>query len=245
MSEERTDPYEPLTDEDGDAEIDDTLFTAWSRKTQLEVRTHIPATVVSYDAATQLCTCTVDALMVLAARDGTMPEGAQSSIGDGADMSAVMRPITLEGVRVLWPRTSAGYLTLPLSLGDTGLLLVSDRALDHWHAKGIPVDPVSSALFDLGSSLFLPGLCHDGNVIAPAPAGDAAVLHGPMVLLGRDATELVALAAKVKSFVAAVLDAMVPSPTPDGGAAAIAAGKAFVASADADALIGAMTVKAK
>jgi hypothetical protein len=243
MAEQRTGTYEPELGEDGEYELNESYFKAWTRAVQLEVRTHVPCTVTKYDAATQTVDVTVDHLTVVKASDGKKPAAAVSTIGEGADMSAVLEPMRLTGLRVCWPSTKAGYLTLPLAPGDTGELHVSDRSLTRWRKEGKPVDPLLGLLHQLVDGNFYPGLCPDKGVIQPAADTEAAVLHGPKVKLGRDAQEPIALAGLVRDYLLGMLDAMAPVAG-DGGAAAIAGAKAYVNGHPAEDM-GADTVLAK
>ncbi len=240
----RTDPYEPNLDESGEYIIDEAYLRAWARYIRLSIRTVVPATVVSYDAAKQTCKCTVDHLQVVRVRGGVAPAGSTAVTGEGADMNATLAAYELENIRVRFDGANGAdasqdsYLTHPIRTGTQGNLVVSDRNLSHWYAKGKPVDPVLGVLHDLASSVFYPGLRSDSKAISPATDLEATVLHGPTIKLHREADQFIAIGTKVREYLLAMLTASVPVAM-DGGAAAVASMKAWVTAHPADVAEGA------
>lgn len=176
------------------------------RNTKLGIRTAVPARIVSYDAAKQTATVQPELLAVMNTEVGIQPQ----------------LPIELVEIPVAWPRTSAGYLTLPLAKDDTGLLIVSDRSIDKWTTKGVAADPGFNHTHNLIDGVFYPGLHAETDPITPATSATATVLEGATeVHLGQGATDFVALATKVEAQLKLIVDAIqvgVPVPT-DGGAA--------------------------
>ena len=72
-------------------------------------------------------------------------------------------PVTLPviaNVPVMMPMGANFSLKLPLSVGDTGLAIFSDRSLDMWlQSNGSePVDPKDSRQHDFADPVFIPGL---------------------------------------------------------------------------------------
>jgi len=162
------------------------LLERVARNVCVSIRT---ATVVSvapsqkqplgYDPDTQLCSLLVQQLTVT-----TNPKKA-TGVGSTITQPAVL----LVNVPVAWPRTGAGYLTFPLTVGDTGELIIQDRSLQEWLKKGFPVDPIDNWTHNRGDGVFHPGL-HSNRPDKRLPATDqtAAVLDGPAlagVKLGR------------------------------------------------------------
>lgn len=196
-----------------DPELAD-LFRVALRGLKLSVRTHSVGTVVSYDPAKQTASVRVDALQVL--KDlGVTPTSANPL------PVSVQEPITLEDVPVGWPRTSSGYLTLPLSEGDTGELHVQDRSLDQWLQIGDSTDPVSAFIHNLADSVFHPNIHPSSDPITPPTDQTATVLEGDAIKLGRAAVDPIALAT-ITDQIFATLDGVFRAWTPvpnDGGAA--------------------------
>ena len=74
-------------------------------------------------------------------------------------------------VPVVLPRAqNAGFsLTQPISIGDDVLLIVSDRAIDNWQARGVispPVEPVTPRAHDLTDAIAIIGLSNDMTPIS-------------------------------------------------------------------------------
>lgn len=194
------------------------LFRTAIRNAKLQIRTHLPAKVVAYDPALQKVTVEVGSLQVVRVSDAErLPKTVQSMKGTPPNAEATMLPLVLQLIPVAWPRTSSGYLTFPLSTGDTGELHVQDRSLEQWLTAGLATDPVLAFTHALKDSVFHPGLHSDTSPISPPTDLTATVLDGTVVKIGRGANEAIA---KANPLIAA-LDAFasaVPSP-PDGGAA--------------------------
>lgn len=203
-----------------DAELAD-VFRVHGRKIKMEIRTHVPATVVSYNPATQQATVTVDALETVAVIDETQAAKiiAQGGVVEGTppNAEATLPPIKLNGIPVAWPRTNLGYVTFPLNPGDTGELIISDRSLDQWLLKGIPSDPKYAGTHAIENGVFHPGLHALANPIVPPTDTAATVLDGAaLVKVGRLATSFLA---KSPELIAAV-DALLLAGVNAGGTAA-------------------------
>ncbi len=194
------------------------LLRAIGRQVKLSVRTHVPARVVVYDPATQTATVQVEILQVVRYTDLTrLPPGAVPT-GTPPNAEAMLPPIQIVKVPVVWPRTLAGYVTFPLVPGDTGELHVSDRSLEQWRLAGMPTDPGLAFTHALKDSVFHPGLHPDTAPITPPTDLTATVVEGTLVKLGRLAmTDSVA---KAEAFLAELITAVTASATGsnDGGA---------------------------
>lgn len=103
-----------------------------------DVHTGIPGVVESYDPGTE--TVTVRPALKRKYQDGTLVE----------------LPLILN-VPVLFPRGGKASITFPLKKGDSGFLLISERSLDVWKAKGGVVDPNDPRKFNLTDAVFFPG----------------------------------------------------------------------------------------
>lgn len=180
------------------------LMDRVTRCLELGLRVALPARVIAYTPATQLADLRVELLPVGELEGEDFPQP----------------PVLLPQVPVAWPRTSLGYLTLPLVPGDTGLVVFSDRSLSVWRVTGnevAPVDPLIGRTHNLGDAVFFPGLHTDTDPIAPPTSLAATVLEGPLVQLGVGATQFVAIAELVRLYLIAMVTAGVPTPL-DGGA---------------------------
>ena len=155
------------------------------RKDRLTIRTHSVGTIVTYNPATQTATVSVDILQVIKDLNAT-PTAVNPN------PTSIQAPIVLEGVPVYIPRSGVGptlsYSSIPLAPGDKGELHIQDRSIEAWKLAGIPTDPVAAWTHSMADAVF-----HPANFVktTPLPATDltAHVIEGPLVKLGRLATE--------------------------------------------------------
>ena len=89
---------------------------------------------------------------------------------------------TLPGVPVMWPRAGGYLLTLPLAVGDTGLVVFNSDAIGEWRSTNQKSKPADSSRLSVGWPVFIPGLFADVN---PFAAGDASQRTAGAVL-GKD-----------------------------------------------------------
>jgi len=84
----------------------------------------------------------------------------------------------IPSVPISWPRGGGFFLTLPIAVGDTGLIVCADRSIDQWRKSGIAGDPIDLRTHNWQGAVFLPGL-HDSK----NPLSDA---HGSNAVIGKD-----------------------------------------------------------
>ncbi len=172
----------------------DALLKLRERNVALESRVAAPVRVILYYPATQKVDLRIENLPVRFVGDEEVPDA----------------PILLPQVPVRWPRTGAGYITFPLVPGDTGHVVFTDRCLGQWLLTGnpgAPVDPLNGRTHSLGDAVFEPGLHTDSDPIVPPTSLAATVVEGPLVQLGVGATQFVALAATLHSYLVAMFTA--------------------------------------
>jgi hypothetical protein len=110
------------------------------------VNVALPATVVSYDEATQ--SATVRPVPCFRRKDP-------------AQGNAVVcyRPPDVPGVPVLFAGGASWSIVGPLAEGDPGLLVICDRSTDEWRATGgATVEPQDPRRHNLTDGIFIPGL---------------------------------------------------------------------------------------
>ena len=117
-----------------------------------DIHTALPGKIKSYDATTN--TATVSPLIERSIFDD---EGNESA-GPYAD---------IHSVPVLWPRSGGYTLRMPVSAGDTCLLLVSEADIEQWQESGTLSAPEDDRRFDLSDAVAVMGLFS-------APAEDSA-----------------------------------------------------------------------
>lgn len=212
-----------------DPELAD-LLRAWGRQIKLSIRTHVPATLVAFNPATNRALLSVEILQVVRVTDvSNIPKGITQLIGVPPNAEAVLAPVMLKDVPVQWPSTSKGWITFELTPGDTGLLHVSDRSLEAWLLKGVPTDPIFPFTHALKDSIWHPGQLPSTKPFVPPPDVAATVIQGTAIKLGPLAvsslikgTEFVALMdTAIAAAVAAA--ALITPPAGDGGTSALTA----------------------
>lgn len=104
------------------------------------VHTAIPGNIVSYDKSKGLATVQIGI--------------KQKHEGEWHDIPPLV------GVPVIMPRSASGaaYISLPLSAGDPGLILFSERSIDAWIQTGGIVNPNDTRKHDFSDAIFYPGL---------------------------------------------------------------------------------------
>lgn len=168
----------------------------------------IPAVVVSYDPARQAITAKPTV------------SGRYQDPGTGA---LVPFPLpTVANVPVVQLGGVLGGLNVPLSPGDTVLLVCADRSLDEWKALGSPETvPQDTRRCDLTDAIAIAGLRPFSTPTPPTNyAPGAVVMHGADVRLGSSAAvDFVALASRVLAELASIKAAFDAHVHPVGGAA--------------------------
>jgi len=74
----------------------------------------------------------------------------------------------LPAVPVLFLRTKDFYLYLPVSEGDTGLLVFNETSIDQWRDRGSVSNPCDTGRHTLTAAVFIPGLFSSGNELTDA-----------------------------------------------------------------------------
>lgn len=164
------------------------FYRSLERRIKVSIRTHVPASIVTFEPTTSLAVVAVGAMPVVKLKDETRPPvGMVARTGKAPNANALLQPIQLTGVPVVWPSAAAGKLTIPLVAGDTGELHVHDRSISAWLLAGAPVDPVLACTHWLKDSTFHPGLRPTASPTTVDPT--ATVLDGALaVKIGAAAT---------------------------------------------------------
>lgn len=189
------------------------LLALWRRSIELDLRVCSPATVVTYNPATQVAQVVLGLLPVNFVEGEEIPAGA----------------IVIPSARVRWPGGSLGYVTTPLLPGDTGHVVFTDRCLAQWLLQGGSVDPINGRAHALADAVFEPGMRHTANAITPPTDLAATTIEGPLVRLGSlalngvivDAAGAAAALAAAIAALSAIAAVPIPEPPLPGAGAAI------------------------
>lgn len=128
-------------------------FLAALREDRVGLRTAMPASVVSFDASSQTVSVQPGFKRLHATR------------------GEVSYPV-LPNVRVQLPAGGGFGLSLPLAVGNTGVLIFCERTLDRWNVVGAESDPEDDELHGLNGAIFVPGIHPDDAVPANVDATD-------------------------------------------------------------------------
>ncbi len=90
---------------------------------------------------------------------------------------------TLAGVPVMWPRAGGFVMSLPMTAGDTGLLVFCSAGIGEWRSSNQSSQPADASRHDIGWPVFVPGLFADVKLWS---AGDP---HGSKAIWGKDGGE--------------------------------------------------------
>ncbi len=167
------------------------------------INTALPGIVRSYAVASQ--TATIQ--LAVQVKGNTVPQ--------------------LEDVPVVWPGGAAGHLHVPLTAGDSVLVVFSDEDPSKWLTSGSVSAPAVLARHGL-HAVAIPGLRHAGAAF-PVTGGHVTLAATSELHLGSDtATAFVALATLVDAQLAALKAAITSAAATEttnlglGGTAALA-----------------------
>lgn len=116
------------------------------QQAQLNIHTALPASVVSFNPQNQTVTLAVQVKQILT-------EGKTVQIPPLVD------------VPVSYPRGGGFAVTFPLSAGDEGIAIFSERCIDGWWQSGRASEPLDFRLHDFSDAMFIPGICSVPNAI--------------------------------------------------------------------------------
>lgn len=207
-----------------------------------EIHTAIPGQVVNYDASKQIA-------------------DVQPMVKDyyySADGALRTRSFpVLPSVPVQFPRGGGYFVSFPLSVGDTGMLIFSELPIDRWRSTGQEAHPVNARRHGAGNAVFYPGLTPrakaltddgvDANLIVGKEGGAQIHVSADMVNVGeKNAADFVALALKVQTEFATIKTALISAFNAIGASTAAngALGAASLSSGYTPGSVAATKVKA-
>lgn len=186
-----------------------------------QVHTSLPGIIQSYSSTTQ--TCSVQLAVQL----------------DGVTVPA------LDDVHVVWPGGAAGFLHVPLTAGDTVLVIFTEEDHSRWSLTGGVSAPAVLARHGL-HAVAIPGF---RPATAPLTVtGGHTTLSGQLHLGTDGASDPVALKSRVETAISNLLDGIISAAgsvtAPGGGPAFVAALNVFKATYVPALAVGAANVKA-
>lgn len=113
-----------------------------------------PAKVTAYDASTQKCS--------------VQPLIHEGVLDDDGERHVERLPV-ITNVPVIHFGGGGFQITVPVVVGDTVLVVYSDRSLDRWLVRGGEVDPDDDRAHDLSDAIAITGLRDFAHALASAP----------------------------------------------------------------------------
>jgi hypothetical protein len=212
MAEHETDSaQETALEEITDAELYDAFIAA----AQSDLHTCCPCTVTEVNGRTV-----------------TVTPGVNRYVPDGAG-NLISEPLPqLKDVPIADMVANGMIIALPVTVGDTGVLIFSERPIGAWRATGQQGDPGDVGMHTLDGAIFVPMLQPDAKTAQSAdatgivigsdsnPAG-RLVIRPAMILAGATASNFVAMSDKVLSALNAIVSGfnthIHPAGTPNTG----------------------------
>jgi len=159
--------------------LNDLLLKAMSTW-QSGLWTAMPATVVSYDVATQ----TIEAqptIQLLRYFRTDPPEGSVKGYDKTTRSAPVDLPMLVD-VPVIFPAAGGYSMTFPVAKGDEVLIVFSSRCIDGWWANGTDQNTKAQPqtdlrMHDLSDGIAILGLRSQKRMLSPAPAASSFQLR--------------------------------------------------------------------
>lgn len=120
----------------------------------VDVHTHLPATIETYDAATQSCSVQVE---------------LRAAFFDELGDRVPARLPVINNVPVAFARGGGFRTTYPLKRGDRVWLEFCEASLDRWKPRGGDTDPGVDRRFNLSDAVAVTGVADFGHPLASAP----------------------------------------------------------------------------
>ena len=184
------------------------------------IRVALPAKVVAYDASIQA----VD----------VQPMIKDRFENEDGDIESETLPV-IPRVPVVFPGANGFRVTFPIAVGDTVLLVFSDRSLDVWLDQGRVVDPNDPRTHSLADAIAIPGLRSYKSPLLDAPTDamsigsdtSGAVIEIDDSEIRAGGTEKLSLRDELNDLRDFVYDHVHPTPS---GASSAATGRSAISS---------------
>lgn len=134
----------------------------------MEVNTMMPANIVLYNPVTQTAT--------------VQPALKRTLVKDTPSIES--RPVIMD-VPVIFPRSSAGMIHIPLSVGDPVMLVFAQRSLDDWATAGGEVKVTDVRKHDLTDAVAYAGMYPITEPYVPLPLKPQSLgIYGEKLWIG-------------------------------------------------------------
>jgi hypothetical protein len=126
---------------------------ALANSIKLDINTMLIVQVLAFDAATQ--TVSVQPVIKTKVYDPTSTTIVYSRLGEPVPIKEIQLP-PLKNVPICYPRAGTFMITLPITIGDTGMLIISQKDIALWKQQGGIQSEGELSLFDINDGVYLP-----------------------------------------------------------------------------------------
>lgn len=131
------------------------------------------------------------------------------------DGALVALPV-IQGVPVEHPRGTNWWVKLPVTVGDYGRAVFTERSLDVWSVAGGVVDPADTRHHDMSDAVFVPGLYPNNQQVTGAAtdmvlhngSADLKVQRAGTFLIKGASDEVLDLLVKITDHLSSTLEAL-------------------------------------
>ena len=158
------------------------VMDTWMNNSALKLNCHRIGTIISFDPSKQTASIQIAALAVFGDKTVPYPVLTQCPV------------FVLSG--------GGGCLTMPVSPGDSCLVLFNDRDIDNWYESGAVTAPNTARTHDLSDGLAIVGFRHQANPI-PDYSEEVQMRHGS-TRIGLEYNGLIGIQNSITSLKAAM-----------------------------------------
>lgn len=136
-----------------------------------------------------------------------------------ADVETPLGPMVLTQLPYLQIGGALGRVSIPIAVGDPGVVIYADRSLERYKIAGVPDAPQDARAHSKADGIFLHGLPTDIDVAAMVPPPDptALELESAAIKLGNLATHFAVLGTPLVEALTTLAAAIVAANTTWGG----------------------------
>jgi hypothetical protein len=141
----------------------DKASRALKHSVKLEINTMLIVEVLKVDVAKQR----VDVQPVIKAmvKDSNGTRTINTVLGETIKVSDIILP-PVKNVPICYARAGTAMITLPIKVGDTGMLIISQRDLSIWKEQGEFASQGLQSMFDINDGVYLPFVPNATNKIS-------------------------------------------------------------------------------
>jgi hypothetical protein len=126
---------------------------ALANSIKTDINTMLIVKVLSFDATTQ--TVSVQPVITAKIYDPTSKTIVYNRLGEPIPVTEVLLP-PLKNVPISYPRAGNFMITLPITVGDTGMLIISQNDIALWKQQGGTQATGSMEIFNINDGVYLP-----------------------------------------------------------------------------------------